>query len=366
MLGWTDGASTTKPCHVRSCNTFTFKPDVINVQRQSPVRKQMHNAVKAPTGTVESMHAYVCGRGRILSNVQQFYKDWKLCESPLLLDLTIYSIETWYTTYMYLTEYLHYLYGNAVVPGVLYLYDDSDGLQITRFVWGLNDKHTPKETFEDIIMSIRSSSQCHHVAWVAVPSSRGTNGHAMVMIISKYSDKMFIEIIDPNMEGTRDSSEFTSKLLTYLTRHEKRMKYKVKGTMVHKQLAGTFHGADAKFPRSSLDYGGYCGLWSLMIMEIIARSSRGSSKDVSDILAGEITFKNATPAIWRKIVIDYFFTRILDSYVLASTFYYKPVMLFLEANFTDRYINDMNSNDAFKNIISYIPWFEDEVYDRLP
>ena len=372
-------------CHIHKCDTFTLKSEVQRKSLSGPARAIVYDSVKHPTGAIDAARDYLCGHTRILSRVREFYKAWKMCEAPILLDLRAYSHDTWFIAFSHLTEYMYYLYGDVIIPGLMHLRLHDNTTLIIRDTWGAIDdkvRSVHPDNFEELVEFVRNSPHRHHVVWTSVPSINSNIGHAVVVVLSKPNihdprskrqRDIVIEILDPNMISQKllwwDFWEFTRTLEKYLRSQAKKLNYTVKGLVVHRELYGKLQGKDALMPKSYLDSGGYCGVWSIMMMEIIAKSSRDQNNhdsSVSQYLVDAFSFKNASPAIWRKLIIDYFFTRVLDAYAMASTLYYPTATEFFESNYIQKYVSTFDAQQALANIIAFIPWFESEVYDRLP
>lgn len=351
------------PCYIRKCSHIKYKPDIMEA---SPSRKRLLNAVRPANTSTWTGLAYgafdaVCGRSKILSQVREFYDRWNLCEAPVNLDFSHVAANT---LYLYLAEYLHVLYGDVVVPGMLHLDSKSNFNWYSEFLPKPKAK-AGQETFSDVITRVKQSPMRMHVALTIVENADGVDAHAMVMVFNKTNGNIALEIIDPYMQH---ESLYSSRLRAFLntTTNKKHSQFRVMPHYVNRNLMRTFQSAESMMMTSSLDFWGYCGVWTVLMMELIASGARGdSNSSAQDILAHSVPFKSASPAVWRKLALDYIFSRIADLYAVSAIFMYTHVHDFLDV-YVARYVDKINEQEMYNAIMRYIPWFDDEVHDRLP
>ncbi len=361
------------PCYIRKCSHIKYKT---NIMKASPSRKRLFNAVRPAntstwTGMAYGAYDALCGRSKVLSQVGQFYDRWNICEAPASLDFSHVAANT---LYMYMAEYLHVLYGDVIIPGMMYIDNRNNFKWYSEFVSKPASGH---ESFADVIdrATIHSSKPRMHTALVIIESLDGVDAHAMVLVFNKDNGKKWknskngkqiaLEIIDPYMQH---ESEHVTRLTSFLNSNNKDRKFIIAPHHVNKNLHKTFQSAESMMEMSSLDFWGYCGVWTILMMELIAAGVRdsytSSSTSAQDIIANWVPFKSASPAVWRKLALDYIFSRITDLYAVSAIFMYTHVHSFLETYVT-RYVDMLNEQDVYNAIMKYIPWF-DEVHERLP
>lgn len=347
-------------CHLRRCPYVTYKMPGLNA---SPRRKLLLNAVsslKQGESSRSWIGQLVCGKSKIMTQLREFYDRWNLCEAPISMDFNNLINNQ---LYIHLSEYLHVLYGDAVLPGMLYI--DNHGRFESFSPW----LQTLQSSFSGIIDNVKRLPGTMHVALTILTHEDGSDAHAMVLVFNKSqrrtvsTNQLNIEIIDPNMQSRRNY--YAQKLGNFLRSHATTCGYTVKPYTIYKNLNKTFQGSDALMNMSSLDVSGYCGVWTLMMMELLAAGSRHSPMSAQEILSEAVQFKSASPAIWRKLALDYAFSRIIDLYALSSVFMYSRVHDLLDTYVT-RYTDKISEKEVYDAISDYIPWFHDEVHDRLP
>lgn len=297
------------------------------------------------------------------------YKHLNICEAP-------WNYKTHFipnlTTGVSTVNALHLIHGNVIFPHELYCTDYRDFKKNkhapfdvyvetrTRNACSLVKQETPDNPFhtcsdlESIISAFETSKLNLLLVDVGVhkkvkQKDTRTSGHAILMIIQRDRTPFLlrhrgwkpirISIVDPHYPDYSAHYEMLADYLVKFTDKHLSCKYEP----FHPEKVGyrhnlLFQSLEGQFPQSSLDRGGYCAVWVVLMMDMIARKFKAhKTQDTTKLVVQPMIVPRVNPVfelvyglftsksykgerwgpVWRKLIIDYMFSRILDVYAIA-------------------------------------------------
>lgn len=298
------------------------------------------------------------------------YRALNMCQAPLNFDTRYREASNPSKTILpnhissLLSSYLHLAYGDIVIPGVWSVNPNTH--QITRvesayYLPTLNATPiTSLTTIQEVIEYIRHKSlERVHVMYLSVPSeSRNGLRHAMlVTFLAEQARRRRIKayVTDPNMHFNSELLDIAKDVL------EPHLGHGTVFTLMRKDLKGKFQAMNSKAEYSIIDRHGYCSVWTLLLMELTSRAIRlnplASLKDIASFhLPAPLTTHN--PFAWRKFIVDYLFSRMMDAYALAVKLNKRKVVSFIQATVLDKYIRTVDVFNLTKHIIMTVPGFQ--------
>ena len=130
-----------------------------------------------------------------------------------------------------------------------------------------------------------------------------------------------------------------------------------------------YQGANAE-DKSSIDLGGYCQTWVPFIFEIIANrtlqleTSTTHKAQVASFLDPPAYISNNVPKAWRKMIVDYMFTRLTEAYAIACHLGHKQLEKVLYDLFISKYMQSIDNEVILSSIADQVG-HTDEFYQRI-
>lgn len=346
--------------------------------------------------------------------LMQIYKKLNICEAPWNFDSgKCRMIPFGWNFDNLIIPVLHILYGSIIVPDNWVWY--SGDATVTRHqntLWRERYNPSPKTPnnpfgdctrLEHIIQEFNtdlSLNICLMSIWV-YPES-GSPGHAMLLLIERENDtsgnsnNLTLTIIDPYMEETLDQDVFSYFLLNdFCPRFDN-------CTFVPlyypPYVKHTYQRIECMAETCELNRNGYCAIWTLFIMEIFTlnyydhvkpktsathvpyrwinyfvnaqngnmRRNKVTKNDkkplsVINLIQENVYADMKKPEIWRKLIIDYMFSRLLDAYAIASVSSRHALMNLLYIMYLEPYVNsrdDIMIGRIIHNMCSHLPWLD--------
>ena len=337
---------TTTKCSITECNTFIpHTLGAVSSRRQTVVKE-----VRTCT---------------YLARVKALYKSLGICEAPdnfqashdhLLMGKNnniLYSI---------FASRLHLLYGSYVVPGYWYVKGtDLENRVTPTYTLLQNTSGSPwLRNFSDLIKYVKTSGKPFHTLYVY--AVQGNSAHAMALVFYYTNNVLTIGIVNPNMLSF--FYHFAEVTRAVLLKHQKKHGYMIANVLQSPEFITKYQAANAYVPVSSLDPLGYCGVWSNFMMEYMAHKvANGFDPNPMKLL--EIDLPPQPHSIWRKLAMDYFFTRLLDVYALAQILARKDIIDLLQNTVITKYTQKVYTGRIIQNMRSYVPGFNQDVIPRI-
>ena len=126
-------------------------------------------------------------------------------------------------------------------------------------------------------------------------------------------------------------------------------------------MLGRFQAANTRHAMSSLDPGGYCAMWTSLMMDVFAYNvAHGAQVDDAKAVGAAIDGielpKDQGP-LWRKLIIDYTFSRLMWAYRLAQHIGSNTTVRIIKRFFIDPYFesaNGVNPEAIDNDILEYV------------
>ncbi len=341
-------------CVIRKCNMFFPKAKI------APPPRLRHMVLKSAS----ECHPWV------RNELEETYNFLGLCEAPADFQANHWKLIEYASNneiYDLMTSHLHLLYGAYVIPGSWYVqegysdiyYEPSESLVSDDFY----DDFEVKKPFSGVIRDVIKSGK--ELCALGLSSRSDNYAHALVMVIRNHHNKeLTIGIIDPMMGLTSDDLA-----MRILKANEHKYGYVFTGIISNPSFNTKYQAANSRVPYSHLDPNGYCGVWANLIMEymilrlITDKGNKKKNHDMAELL--RIKLPEHPWHIWRKLVIDYFFTRLLDTYAMAHALKRRDVASMLENHVISKYAKKVFHGRIFENMRKYVPMFDTEVGSRM-
>lgn len=343
------------PCPLRNCKTYDLKPSLVggSSRRLRVVRK-----------------ARACDH---IWRVRNFYQKLNICEAPdnfVTTHTVLLPGMSNNRLYEILLSYLYIMYGNCIIPGVWYVntIKTDVGLKGNLLLTKEVDDDEILTGFEDILEYVVSSGMPLHFMYVISNTSK--QAHAMA-IIFYYQDvpgkpkALMVSVLDPNMQHTGSAFvDAVRRMLSFQKNVVASQDFTIVENFVDTASLSQFQAANAQVEISSIDPGGYCGVWVLMMMELMAHTFATTyEKDPAKLLF--IGIPPEPHEVWRKMIIDYFFTRLLDAYACATLLNRTRIQDLVRIHVVDKYTDRVDTSAILLNIRQYIPNYDAVVSKRL-
>ncbi len=177
-------------------------------------------------------------------------------------------------------------------------------------------------------------------------------------------------VIDPHMKP--EGNKYDMIAIKALTLYSKKLGFNVEtGVFVNNGMQRYTHYQGANFEnKSSIDLGGYCQTWVPFIFEIIANrtlqleSSNTERAQVASFLDPPAYISNNYPKAWRKMIVDYLFTRLTEAYALACHLGNEQLEKVLYDLFISKNMQSID-NDVILSSIADQVGHTDEFYQRI-
>lgn len=260
-----------------------------------------------------------------------------------------------------IASYLHLAYGDIIIPGVWKVNPSTRSITLQDSYYYMPIKNaTPASslnTIQEVIRYIKyHSNERVHVMYISVPSDTypGMRHAMMVTFVVLNHRRIQVYVTDPNMHYHSELIEAAKDALRPFT--DTGRVY----TLMKKNLIGKFQAMNTRAGYSQIDRKGYCAAWTLLLMELTARTlllNRDATlKDIASFhLPTPLSSGHASA--WRKFIVDYLFSRIIDAYALARKLRKKTIVKYLNQDVIRKYIDDINITNIVSGIMTSIPGF---------
>lgn len=366
-----DVSAAKQSCMIRECDSFRFNDSTVNFvnARNERIRKHLCHDMLANTKTLQHNN----NNGTKLEakkSLPKIYSALNICESPMNFmthDIMMFDYlpanGSFVMDYM-LTTYLHLLYPDNVIPGVLYL--KNDDLEPVLFHPSVKRDMSfigmiPKSFcgMKNIIRQARKSKGNVIVAHVAVYDNPNDSGHSILLLVWKKKDQttgalsMYASIVDPNITN-HENSLFTRLLRSMIKAKSKELDftYVEEGHLYDFDMIWKFQNIESNYPYASIDVDGYCANWVPFMMEVISRNDARDQyfhKYPTELLRRDTNIPSV-PAYWRKLILDYTFSRIVDMYATSMVMKNTKIADFLYKNILEKYLQHVYIGRAFQRI----------------
>lgn len=289
------------------------------------------------------------------SVMNNIYKFLHICEAPLNFNASLRTID------VFMPPLLHILHGDYIMPVDFRIESGIPYNQASPGIILEMDIGSPD--FEQYIEKFRQGPT--NIAFMKVGVYIKTVGaHAMMLVFVKVGTYVKVSIINPNFVANCMYSEIW---LEYL--HAIKNKYGLidGGVLINTKTSDKFQAGAEQLERSSMDRRGFCVVWVMLMMEIMAINAAKGVKydvDVLDLLTLPDELEGNDPHAWHKMIIDYLFTRMIDGIVLARFLRNGYVYRKLETAMNP-YISQVYNGRVLAQIANYVPNFTTESLPRI-
>lgn len=218
-------------------------------------------------------------------------------------------------------ELLHMMHGDTIHPGTWRLvHNNSKIMRVFQRASQLKVTYTDKDTdvFKGLVERVRETGEpITTTIDILLSNARVAHAIALVLFRTPRAKTVSIAIIDPNMDHGKP--EYAQMLRKFLINRNEFGLTKIVGSIA---IADTYQSANSTVKKSSLDPGGYCALWTCLLMEMFAiYVSKGNKiKNISDVekaITLPVTIPKDGNLLWRKLIIDYTVSRLLAVNMMA-------------------------------------------------
>ena len=284
-------------------------------------------------------------------------------------------------------------YGEVIVPGRWWI-NTLNGRTVAdkHRIHGFNQRlfYDPKEpvidTMEQVIAYVKDSD----LPILVMPLSVSMYGaHAVGVIFYKtkatskaqgirtYKDRsntliaLHAVVIDPHMKP--EGNKYDMAAIKALGLYAKKLGFNAENSVFVNngmQRYTHYQGANAVENKSSIDLGGYCQTWVPFIFEIIAnrtlqlKTSTTNRAQVASFLDPPAYISNEVPKAWRKMIVDYMFTRLAEAYALACHLGHTQLEKVLYDLFISKYMQSIDNDVIMTSIADHVG-HTDEFYQRM-
>ena len=258
-----------------------------------------------------------------LYQIHCLYEKFNICPAPHNFDTRTEALPSMLNGLV--LSYLHLMYGDIIIPGIWSL-NLAGTIKRCKLSYEMKPATTSDPVLSgfvsfDAVMRYIISQSTHnvHLMYMSVESSRHPNQrHAMILTIFKDTDRIKVFLTDPRMRYNSDIVHGAQKVLNKCIKIFELSPVRV---LMKRVTNGKYQGINSKAPYLITDRHGFCAFWALLIIETTARhvqtNSRYSMKTIStfDLY---VPFTSGKAVIWRKLVKDYMFSRLVSIYALSK------------------------------------------------
>lgn len=292
------------------------------------------------------------------------YKMLHICEAPASFDAEKARVFD-----QYIGAMLHILYGDLILPVHFIIVRKGASKKLyhhlSPHIW--ETRHM-RPTLEECVQRIRNSSS--KVGFVRISCIIGLGpqrkGHAMILAFMKDGTDLHAGIIDSNFK--QQHGVHGREWLDYLNSVKSTLGlYVYQKPLWNPFVDGHFQASESGINTSSLDREGFCAVWSYMIMEIMAYNAAKRKTPIYgplDLLELPVLIDKQDAFAWKKLVIDYLYTRIVDMQAMARFMRNGHVYKTL-GSFLDPYIEMIHYGHVLNQIREYVPEFDSGALPRL-
>lgn len=312
----------------------------------------------------------------------KLYRKFNICHAPMGFDTRVSDDDKKKILPGAFTDlilsYLHVMYDNVVIPGVWKL-GLSGKIELKESKYELrpyinvkNTLITPLQTFDDVIKYALNSPNNVHVMYASVESSESASArHAVMLTLTKGLTTIMtkdgkrrrepglrVYVTDPFMQYNKKNQAIAQEILDI---HMHKHGLDRVNVMLKRSAVGKFQSMNSKAPRTALDRPGFCAAWVLMMIEATARHICLHGYTLKSMSAFDLPspFSSNNANIWRQLVKDYLFSRLVDAYTVAKHQKNKSinVISILKQLIITKYLTEVNDSAVMRAIIDYIPKF---------
>lgn len=317
-----------------------------------------------------------------IKKVRTFYNQLNICEAPdhfaVKYDDKIVPLHTYFMIFNILMSHLHVLYGDCIIPGTWFV--NNNNIHPYSLSSRQNHKTVPVEDWfmskqpnkplvdlNDILDYVTNSGKPIHFMFIT-SSTASNNNHAMALVFY-YTDvpegkKLMISILNPYMRHVSDSFVIVVKLMLQANMNKKHIYGIDFDTFARGESLFQFQAANQEVTTSSLDPGGYCCVWVLLMIEAMAHKHATTGEQNPSMLLS-IDIPARPHEVWRKMIIDFFFTRLIDAYVLSGSLNRKYIKNLIKKNVIDIYAQQVHVDMVLDNIKQYMPRYSPTVFANI-
>lgn len=292
------------------------------------------------------------------SLLDPFYKQLSICPAPLNFNANNLGVD------LFLANFLHLLYGECIIPGTWIIRTREN--EFTRMDHLVSDAIFAPTlmSLDDAIKYVRKCKTQHVFMAIGVLIGQNGGGHSMILSFYKTGDIIVASVIDPHM--TMNTNEFNQAIIDHLSARATELDIVVRKTVVNPdKYYRLFQGSNLTYG-SHLDRDGSCTIWRTLIMELLAiglLKGRKSSNPLDLIeLPGMLPMDDFS--LFRKLIIDYTFTRIAHCCSLARFLGYMEYFTIIRQVIA-KFASYIYHGRVLDQIRSYIPEFDTSALPRL-
>lgn len=352
-------------CIIRKCASFNFRP-VQDPRARTHVIQQVEQCTVKP-------YIYMA------------YNELNLCEAPNNFNanhyMMLHGTESNNQLYCLLTSYLSILYGNSIIEGIWRVDSNKmDIYQSYKFDDGFitNPSKCPKLLgLSDIIAHIRKNNIPLCTLFVGARHPTKPTSHAMVLVFlnNPKTGELSVSVINPYMQHKNDP--FVSSVHNILRFHMPSLRFCLLSSIADSHVRKRFQAANGRVVYTPLDPTGYCGVWAVLLMELISLRHANTKLDIFHDSKPQLNWTNLAGLlhlnipespieIWRKLIVDYFFSRLVDTHALAATVLKRDdIASDLYYNVLGQYIDQFHYGNTIQAIRNYVPKFYFDVVRRI-
>ncbi len=309
-----------------------------------------------------------------LHKIRVVYERLKLCDAPPNVSIAYTTdMQMMMSLFSVMMSHMNFMYGDTVLPCMLQVKMDNKG-HTDASVISLPVERAPSTTYaiHDFKDIMRHAFQGSGPTCILTGSEDEDSNHALALFIFHNYEKqaVHLHVIDPGMSGNQ-TTYYEAIVIKYL--ESEMSKYMTKGSYIISSsvpdiLAKTMQGQDRIVPLSSLDTKGYCLIWSMMMIEVIAiyLNMGNTIHSLNELFTGIglMTFMPMNrPTVWRKLVIDYAYSRLLMAFSATVLFKGQPHWLF--DNFVKPYAANADTISIQRDIAGLIGQRKYDMYSQI-
>ncbi len=334
-------------CPVRACVGFTIKDGVPLTNRRRMVCEARYDP-------------------KTKENISMVYDALKICDMPPAFDARKFFNDAYATSLFavdVLPQMLYLKYGPIIIPGYWFYSEHKQkfykryDIPMVKFDGRDRERALRLGSLPSVIEFTRTSPLPLHILYMVAHADSHNTTHAIAVIFYKPSPaKVHALIVNPHMKDKE--GEYDTKLVNMLNAVSGKLDFIVDGLLIDPLITGQYQGANVRAPKSSLDYGGYCQTWLSVLMERIAVRTPYfkktiSKKEITDMLWLPIPTDAHTA--WRKLVLDYMFTRMVHIYVLSRNLDAPGLASAMEDHIIRNYISSIDTDAVMSDIRRSVP-----------
>ncbi len=316
-----------------------------SVKRPASQNSQCREVVELDKNTRSGMHTV--------------YDALHICDAPRCFNVNQMSTYPCYFVSDTMPQLLYIKYGPMIIPGIWFLDVKQEtfvkrvGFPIIKFNGKQRDPVLDVESIHDIVKYVKTSKYVVHCICISVRMPGACIGHSLVLVIyvSKDDGMVHVLLINPHMD--MEEGKYDTLVLDTLAKMAKDS-FIVDGLLTDRDISMMYQGANRVVPVTSFDFEGYCQTWVMLMMETIVkgftRPGPTNAKGIARML--KLPIKPQPEVAWRKLVLDYLFSRLIELYVITRIINLKAVSEILKHDLISKYIDNVDvgylAHDIYK------------------